>query len=170
MPTIQKISPHLWFDKQAEDAANYYVSIFKNSRITKISHYGKEGFEIHNMSEGTVMTVEFELEGQQFVALNGGPIFKFNESISFMINCTSQEEIDYYWEKLSTGGDPKSQQCGWLKDKFGVSWQVAPRQLAEMFSDADRERSERVMRAMLRMKKLILTELEEAYNGEAVAH
>jgi predicted 3-demethylubiquinone-9 3-methyltransferase (glyoxalase superfamily) len=169
MAALQKITSHLWFDRQAEEAARFYTGIFKNSNIGKITHYGKEGFDIHKMPEGTVMTVEFTLEGHQFIALNGGPIFKFNESISFMVNCEDQQELDYYWNKLSAGADPKSQQCGWLKDKFGLSWQVSPVQLADMFSDEDRERSERVMKAMLQMKKLDLRKLEEAYEGQVLA-
>ena len=169
MATLQRIASHLWFDKEAEEAAKSYTGIFKNSKIVKTTHYGKEGFDIHKMPEGTVMTVEFILDGQQFLALNGGPLFKFNESISFMVNCQTQQEIDYYWEKLTAGGDPKAQQCGWLKDKFGLSWQVAPVQLADMFSDDDRERSERVMKVMMQMKKMDLKALEEAYEGQVVA-
>jgi predicted 3-demethylubiquinone-9 3-methyltransferase (glyoxalase superfamily) len=163
MATMQKITSNLWFDHQAEDAAKYYTSIFRNSRILSTTHYGKEGFEIHKMPEGTVMTVEFELENMGFVALNGGPIFKFNESISFVVNCIDQKEIDYYWEKLGQGGDPRAQQCGWLKDKFGVSWQVVPVQLTKMMVDNDRETAERVMKAMLQMKKLDIAKLEKAY-------
>ena len=121
MATTQKISSNLWFAHEAEEAANYYVSIFKNGKVKKITHYGKEGYDIHKMPEGTVMTVEFELDGQPFVALNGGPVFKFNEAVSFIVNCDSQTEIDYYWEKLSQGGDKQAQQCGWLKDKYGLS-------------------------------------------------
>ena len=168
MATTQKISSNLWFAHEAEEAANYYVSIFKNSKVKKITRYGKEGYDIHKMPEGTVMTVEFELDGQTFVALNGGPVFKFNEAVSFIINCNNQSEIDYYWEKLSQGGDKQAQQCGWLKDKYGLSWQVVPRQLSEMMSDQSTERSESVMKAMLQMKKLDIKKLEEAYNGEAV--
>ena len=168
MATKQRISSNLWFAYEAEEAANYYVSIFKNGRVKKVSHYGKEGYDIHKMPEGTVMTVEFELDGQPFVALNGGPVFKFNEAVSFVVNCDSQTEIDYYWEKLSQGGDKQAQQCGWLKDKYGLSWQVVPRQLSEMFSDQSSERSESVMKAMLQMKKLDIKKLEEAYNSEAV--
>ncbi|HKB44531.1 MAG TPA: VOC family protein [Chitinophagaceae bacterium] len=168
MATMQKISSNLWFAHEAEEAANYYVSIFKNGKVKKIARYGKEGHDIHKMPEGSVMTVEFELEGQTFVALNGGPIFKFNEAISFIVNCDTQEEIDYYWEKLSRGGDKKAQQCGWLKDKYGLSWQVVPKQLSEMMSDRVTKRSESVMKALLRMKKLDIKKLEEAYNGEAV--
>jgi predicted 3-demethylubiquinone-9 3-methyltransferase (glyoxalase superfamily) len=169
MNTMQKITSHLWFDKEAEEAAKYYTSIFKNSEILKVNHYGKEGYDVHKMPEGTVLTVEFTIEGQKFVALNGGPAFKFNEAISFMVNCNNQQEIDYYWGKLSQGGDPKSQQCGWLKDKFGVSWQVTPVQLADMMQDSDRERADRVMKAMLPMKKLDLHALEEAYEGHVMA-
>ena len=169
MATMQKITSNLWFDNQAEEAANYYVSIFNNSHIGKITRYEKEGYEIHRMPEGTVMTVEFTIEGQQFVGLNGGPVFKFNESISFIVNCETQQEVDYYWEKLTQGGDVKSQQCGWLKDKFGVSWQVVPGRLNEMFEDEDREKAQRVMRVMLQMKKLDLNVLEEAFEGKVPA-
>ena len=168
MATTQKISSNLWFAHEAEEAANYYVSIFKNGKVKKITHYGKEGYDIHKMPEGTVMTVEFELDGQTFVALNGGPVFKFNEAVSFIINCDSQAEIDYYWEKLSQEGDKQAQVCGWLKDKYGLSWQVVPRQLPEMLSNQPTERSESVMKALLQMKKLDIKKLEEAYNGEAV--
>ena len=168
MATTQRISSNLWFAHEAEEAANYYVSIFKNGKVKKITHYGKEGYDIHKMPEGTVMTVEFELDGQTFVALNGGPVFKFNEAVSFIVNCDTQAEIDYYWEKLSQGGDKQAQVCGWLKDKYGLSWQVVPRQLSEMMSDHPTERSESVMKAMLQMKKLDIRKLEEAYNGEAV--
>jgi predicted 3-demethylubiquinone-9 3-methyltransferase (glyoxalase superfamily) len=168
MATMQKITTNLWFDQQAEEAVSYYTSIFKNSQIHRTAHYGKEGFEVHKMPEGTVMTVEFELEGQKFVALNGGPVFKFNEAISFIVNCESQDEIDFYWEKLTRGGDPAFHQCGWLKDKFGLSWQVVPTQLSDMLQDKDKEKSERVMAAMLQMKKLDLGKLEQAYKGEGV--
>jgi predicted 3-demethylubiquinone-9 3-methyltransferase (glyoxalase superfamily) len=168
MATMQKITTHLWFDRQAEEAVSYYTSIFKNSEVIRTTHYGKEGFDIHHMPEGTVLTVEFQLEGQQFVALNGGPDFKFNEAISLVINCSTQEEIDYYWEKLERGGDPASQQCGWVKDKFGLSWQVVPTQLADMMQDDDREKADRVTKAMLQMKKLDLKKLEQAYHGEGV--
>lgn len=166
---MQKITSNLWFDRQAEEAAKYYTGIFKNSEILKTTYYGKEGYEVHKMPEGTVMTVEFQIEGQKFVALNGGPVFKFNEAISFIINCNTQEELDYYWEKLSQGGDPNAQQCGWLKDKFGLSWQVTPVQLEEMLRDKDREKAGRVMNAMLQMKKLDLHALEEAYEGHVMA-
>lgn len=166
MATLQKIVSHLWFDNEAEEAANYYTSIFKNSLIGRISYYGKEGFEIHKRPEGSVLTVEFQLEGQDFVALNGGPVFKFTEAVSFMIQCSNQEEIDYYWEKLSAGGDEKAQQCGWLKDKFGLSWQVTPSVLADMLSSPDKEKTERVMKAFMPMKKLDIEKIKEAYNGD----
>lgn len=168
MANLQRITPNLWFDSQAEEAAKHYVSIFKNATIGRISRYGKEGFEIHQRPAGSVMTVEFTLEDQHFVALNGGPHFKFNEAISFVVYCDSQEEIDYYWTKLSQGGDKNAQQCGWLKDKFGLSWQVVPKVLDEMLLDADSKKSGAAMRAMLGMKKLDIQKLEEAYNGEAV--
>ncbi|MDQ3110932.1 MAG: VOC family protein [Bacteroidota bacterium] len=166
MATMQKITSNLWFDKQAEQAVNFYTSVFKNSSVTRVTRYGKAGFEIHKMPEGTVMTIEFEIEGQQFIALNGGPVFKFNEAISFIVNCENQEEVDYYWEKLSEGGDKNAQQCGWLKDKFGVSWQITPTALMDMHADENEERRERVMTAMLKMKKLDLLKLEKAYEGE----
>jgi predicted 3-demethylubiquinone-9 3-methyltransferase (glyoxalase superfamily) len=165
MATMQKITSNLWFDKQAEEAANFYVGIFKNAGIIRASRYGKEGQEIHKMPEGTVMTIEFELEGQKFVGLNGGPIFKFTEAVSFIVNCDTQDEVDYYWEKLSEGGDKKSQQCGWLKDKFGLSWQIVPTILADLMVDKDQEKSGRVMKAMLQMKKLDIKILEQAYEG-----
>jgi predicted 3-demethylubiquinone-9 3-methyltransferase (glyoxalase superfamily) len=168
MASMQKITTNFWFDQQAEEAVSYYTSVFKNSEVLRTTRYGKEGYDIHHMTDGTVMTVEFQLEGQQFVALNGGPDFKFNEAISLVVNCTTQEEIDFYWEKLTHEGDPKSQQCGWLKDKFGLSWQIVPTQLADMMQDADREKSGRVMKAMLQMKKLDLKKLQQAYQGEGV--
>lgn len=164
--SLQKITTNLWFDSQAEEAAYYYVSIFKNSRIIKTTYYGKEGFDIHGMKEGTVLTVEFALDGHLFTALNGGPVFKFNESISFIINCENQAEIDYYWEKLKEGGDVQAQQCGWLKDKFGVSWQVVPEVLNELLSDSKSEQANRTMKDMLKMKKLNIDELQKAYDGK----
>lgn len=167
MATMQKITTNLWFDRQAENAAKFYTSVFKNSKIGKTTHYGKEGFEIHRMPEGTVMTIEFTLEGQPFVGLNGGPIFQFNESISFIINCDTQDEVDYYWNKLGEGGDEKAQVCGWLKDKFGLSWQVVPTILSELISSPDKEKTECVMKAMLQMKKLDIADLKEAYEQEA---
>ena len=137
MPLIQKITPCLWFDDQAEEAVEFYTTVFRNSKIVKVARYGEAGYEIHGKPAGTVMTVAFELDGQALTALNGGPIFKFNEAISLQVNCETQEEVDYYWEKLSQGGDEKAQQCGWLKDKYGVSWQVVPVVLIEMLTDPD---------------------------------
>ena len=160
---MQKITPCLWFDKQAEEAVNFYVSIFKNAKTGNITRYGKEGHEIHNMPAGTVMTVEFQIEGQDFLALNGGPVFKFNEAISFQVHCKTQEEVDHYWEKLSQGGDKNAQQCGWLKDKYGVSWQIVPTVLPEMLRDKDPKKSESVMKALLQMHKLDIKRLKEAY-------
>src|SRR6185295_8206174 len=160
---MQKISSCLWFDDQGEEAAKFYTSIFKDSKIEDVTRYGKEGYEIHGREEGTVMTVEFEIEGQKFLALNGGPIFKFNEAISFQVYCETQEEVDYYWEKLSEGGDEKAQQCGWLKDKYGVSWQIVPIILIKMLKDKDSEKSQRVMKAMLQMHKLDISTLKKAY-------
>src|SRR5215204_2197068 len=165
MPKLRKIAPCLWFDNQAEEAAKFYASIFRGSKILNISHYGKEGHEIHGRPAGSVMTVAFELEGQRFTALNGGPHFKFNEAISFEVHCETQQEIDELWEKLSAGGDPKAQQCGWLKDRFGVSWQIIPSVMEEMFEEPTSPKSERVMRAMLQMKKIDIAALKRAYEG-----
>ncbi|SME99269.1 VOC family protein [Pseudogulbenkiania subflava] len=167
MQSIQRITPCLWFDGQAEPAAGFYIAIFKNSRIVGIIRYGEAGHEIHGRPAGSVLTVEFELDGQAFTALNGGPVFTFNEAVSFQVNCETQEEVDYYWEKLSAGGDEAAQQCGWLKDKYGVSWQVVPTALPKMLSDADYAKSERVMTALLRMKKLDIAALQRAYDGMA---
>jgi predicted 3-demethylubiquinone-9 3-methyltransferase (glyoxalase superfamily) len=164
MTVLQKITPCLWFDSEAEEAARLYVSIFRNARIGKIRRYGKEGFEAHGRPEGSVMTVEFEIEGQSFTALNGGPHFKFNEAISFQLPCETQEEIDHYWERLSAGG--QIQPCGWLKDKFGVSWQIFPAALPDMLADPDEAKAARAMRAMLGMKKLDIAELRAAHAGE----
>jgi predicted 3-demethylubiquinone-9 3-methyltransferase (glyoxalase superfamily) len=165
MPTIQKISPCLWFDDQAEEAVAFYTAIFKNSKVVAVSRYGEAGREVHGKEPGTVLTVAFELEGQGFTALNGGPVFTFNEAISFQVNCETQAEVDYYWEKLSQGGDVKAQQCGWLKDKYGVSWQVVPRILGEMIADPDPERAGRAMETMLQMKKIEIDKLKRAYAG-----
>jgi len=156
----------LWFDNNAEDAVQFYVSIFKNAKVGNVTRYGKEGYEIHKKKEGTVMTIDFEIEGQKFLALNGGPVFKFNEAISFQIYCDTKEEIDYYWEKLTEGGDKNAQICGWLKDKFGVSWQVVPVVLIRMLQDKDSNKTERVMKAMLQMHKLDINALTKAYQGE----
>lgn len=158
----QKIAPCLWFNDNGEEAANFYVSVFKNSKIKKISRYGKKA----PLPEGTALTVAFELEGQSFLALNGGPVFKFTEAISFVVNCETQDEIDEFWKKLSAGG--QEQQCGWLKDKYGLSWQVVPAKLGELLQDKDPEKSGRVMQALMKMHKLDLAVLEKAYKGEAV--
>jgi predicted 3-demethylubiquinone-9 3-methyltransferase (glyoxalase superfamily) len=158
----QKITPCLWFDDQGEDAANFYVSIFNDSRIANVSRYGEAGKEVHGKKPGTAMIVAFELEGQPFTALNGGPNYKFSEAISFQISCESQAEVDHYWDKLSDGGDPKAQQCAWLKDKFGVSWQVVPTALSRLLSDPDRAKAGRVMQSMLKMKKIDIAALENA--------
>ena len=163
---MQKITPCLWFDSNAEEAVNFYTAIFKNSKIGNISRYGEAGYEIHGKPAGTVLTMEFELNGQAFTALNGGPVFKFNEAISFQIGCVSQAEVDYYWEKLSDGGDKKAQQCGWLKDKYGVSWQIVPTVLGKMLQDKDAKKSARVMQAMMGMTKIDVKGLTEAYERQ----
>lgn len=160
---MQKITPCLWFDDKAEEAAKFYTSIFKDSKVGNVTRYGKEGYEIHGREAGSVLTVDFEIEGQKFVALNGGPIFKFNEAISFQVHCETQKEVDYYWERLSEGGDEQAQQCGWLKDKYGVSWQITPIVLEKMLQDKDTEKSDRVMKALLQMRKLDITALLQAY-------
>ena len=165
MQVIQKITPCLWFDDQAEQAVEFYTAIFRNSRIVEVARYGEAGREIHGKPAGTVMIVAFELAGQAFTALNGGPMFKFNEAISFQVSCKTQEEVDHYWEKLSAGGDVEAQQCGWLKDKYGVSWQIIPGVLVEMITDADSAKSQRVMGAMLQMKKIDIDGLRRAYAG-----
>ncbi len=161
--TIQKITPFLWLDTRAEEAAQLYVSIFKNSRVTGTARYDEEGAKAAGRPAGSVMTVQFELHGQEFVALNGGPMFKFTEAISFVVNCETQEEVDHFWHKLSAGGEQV--QCGWLKDQFGVSWQVVPTILPELLQDKDPARSKRVMAAMLKMKKLDIAGLKAAYEG-----
>jgi len=161
-PIAQRIAPCLWFDDQSEEAANFYIAIFGNSRITEISRYGNAGREIHGKPAGSVLAVAFELDGRAFTALNGGPRFKFNEAVSLQVNCETQEEVDYYWEKLSAGGDKRAQQCGWLKDKYGVSWQVVPRALIEMMSSPDSAKAEKAMEAMLQMKKIDVAAIERA--------
>ncbi|MGP4081543.1 VOC family protein [Pseudalkalibacillus sp. R45] len=161
MGNIQKITPNFWFDNQAEEAVQFYTSIFEDSEIIKVSRYMNAGQEIHGMAEGAVMTVDFKLEGQNFVALNGGPQFKFNEAISFIVHCVNQEEVDHFWEKLSEGGDESAQQCGWLKDKFGVSWQIIPERLPELLNHSDPVISEKVMKEMLQMKKIDINVLKE---------
>lgn len=160
---IQKITPHLWFEDNAEEAAKFYTSIFKNSRVIDITHYGESAAEVSGRPKGTVMTVTFELEGQQFIALNGGPIFKFSPAISFLVSCETQKEVDDLWEKLSEGGE--QEQCGWLKDKFGISWQIVPNILGKMIHDKDVNKSERVIKAFLQMKKLDVQSLQKAYAG-----
>ncbi len=164
MASVHRISPCLWFDTEAEEAARFYTSVFQRSSIGRIARYGKEGFEFHHKPEGSVLTVEFTLDGTPFVALNGGPQFPFSEAVSFIITCTDQEEIDYFWERLSEGGDPAAQQCGWLKDRFGISWQVIPEAMADYLSDPDTGKAQRVMAVMLRMKKIDLAALTEAYH------
>ncbi|MDN3518118.1 VOC family protein [Aquisalimonas lutea] len=165
MTSVRKISPCLWFDNQAEEAAQFYVGIFANAAIRDVSRYGEAGQEVHGQAPGTVMMVEFELEGHRFTALNGGPLFRFNEAISFQVRCDSQEEVDHYWEHLSSGGDESAQQCGWLKDRFGVSWQVFPELLPKLLTDPDPDKAARVMTAMLQMKKIDLDRLQQAYDG-----
>ena len=162
---MQKIHPFLWFDTQAEQAANFYVSVFKDAKIGGVTRYANEGQEIHGKPAGSVMVVEFEIHGQKFVGLNGGPHFKFNEAVSLQVYCDTQAEIDHYWAALAKGGDPKTQQCGWLKDKYGLSWQVVPATIAQMFADHTSERAQRAMLAMLKMKKLDIAELERAAAG-----
>lgn len=163
--TGQKISMCLWFDDQAEEAVNVYVSIFKNSRIGSVTRYDEEGAKVSGRPKGSVMTVEFELDGQAFVALNGGPLFKFTEAISLVVNCETQAEVDSFWKKLSTGG--QEVQCGWLKDRFGLSWQIVPTVLPEMLRDKDPEKARRVMAAMLKMKKIDIAALQNAYEGRS---
>jgi predicted 3-demethylubiquinone-9 3-methyltransferase (glyoxalase superfamily) len=157
----QKITPCLWFDTQAEEAANFYTSVFKNSRIKQISRFGKAGREVHGKEAGSVMVVEFEIEGQTFTALNGGPLFKFNEAVSFQVSCETQAEIDHFWKSLSQGGQEGS--CGWLKDKYGVSWQVVPSVLPQLLTGADGAATDRIMNAVLKMKKFDLETLKRAH-------
>ena len=164
MATMQRIAPCLWFDDQAEEAAKLYVSIFENSGIEAVSYYGKEGFETHAQPAGRVMTVSFKLAGQSFTALNGGPQFKFTEAISLQIFCDTQDEIDRFWRKLSDGGEEGP--CGWVKDKYGLSWQVTPTVLPKMLLDADSEKRERVMKAFMKMKKFDIAALERVYKGK----
>jgi predicted 3-demethylubiquinone-9 3-methyltransferase (glyoxalase superfamily) len=166
MPNVaasQKITPFLWFDKEAEEAAKFYVSIFKSSAIEKVSRYGETGQEVTDGTPGKVMTVTFTLEGQRFTALNGGPLFKFTEAVSFMVGCDSQEEVDTFWSKLTDGG--QESQCGWLKDRYGLSWQIVPRVLFELIGDKDRTKAARATQAMLKMKKLDIAALKRAHAG-----
>lgn len=163
MAQLHRIEPCLWFDGEAEDAAKYYVSIFPNSSIDLVTHYGKAGNDIHGQPEGRVMTVQFRLDGQPFLGLNGGPQFKFTEAVSFTVRCETQEEIDYYWEKLSAGGKPGP--CGWLKDRYGLSWQVAPSSVMALFASKDRAAADRVMKAVMGMGKLDIAALKKAQAG-----
>ena len=159
---MQKITPFLWFDDQTEEAVNFYTALFKNSKIYRIFRYNEEAAEKTGRPVGSVLTIEFEIEGQKFVALNGGPLFKFNESVSFVINCETQAEVDYFWEKLTADGGEESA-CGWLRDKFGLSWQITPRALIDMLHDGDEEKSGRVMQSMFQMKKIDIKTLKDAY-------
>jgi predicted 3-demethylubiquinone-9 3-methyltransferase (glyoxalase superfamily) len=166
MATTHRISTNLWFNHNAEEAVKYYTSIFKDSKIINTTHYGKEGSEQHKMPEGAALTIAFELNGSRFIALNGGNEFKFNEAISLVVGCDTQEEIDYYWNKLTAGGDPNAQICGWCKDKFGVSWQVVPTQMEKEFlKDSPNEKSERVMKALMKMTKIDIETLKRAHKG-----
>ncbi len=164
MPALtRKITPFLWFDTQAEEAANFYISVFKNSRIKHVSRYGKAGREVHGKEAGSVMVVEFEIDGQTFTALNGGPHFKFNEAVSFQVSCATQAEIDHFWSRLSQGG--QESRCGWLKDKFGLSWPVVPAILPHLLTGDDKAKSERAMAALMQMKKLDIAALQRAHAG-----
>ena len=162
-----KITPCLWFEGNAEEAVEFYSAIFKSSKVHEISRYPDAGREIHGGRPGQVLTVSFELDGQRFTALNAGPEFKFTEAISFQVDCRNQDEVDYYWSRLGAGGDERAQQCGWLKDRFGVSWQIVPRAMMEMLMDPDREKAGRAMKAMMGMKKLDIATLERAYAGSS---
>ncbi len=167
MAKMQKITNCLWFADEAEDAAKFYTGIFKNSRITLVTRYSEAGREQHRRPPGSAMVVAFELDGHKFTALNGGPLFKFNEAISLQVNCKDQKEIDYFWEKLGAGGDPKAQQCGWLKDKYGLSWQVLPENMDEMFKDENASGTKRAMEAMMQMKKIDIAAIKRAREGKA---
>jgi predicted 3-demethylubiquinone-9 3-methyltransferase (glyoxalase superfamily) len=163
---LNRISPCLWYDSQAEEAARYYCSIFENSKIRAVSRYGDAGHEVHGRAAGSVLTVDFELAGQAFTALNGGPVFKFTPAISLQVSCETQQEIDQYWDRLTAGGDPSAQQCGWLKDRYGLSWQVVPVVLAKLMTDPDTRKSDRVMTALLQMKKFDIAALQRASEGK----
>lgn len=165
MSLVTPITPCLWFDEQAEAAAAFYTSIFPRSKVTQIARYGEAGREFHGKVPGTVMTVAFELDGQRYTALNGGPMFKFNEAISLQVHCSTQQELDRYWDALSAGGEASAQQCGWLKDRYGLSWQIVPAVLAEMMSSEDAAKSGRVMTAIHGMRKLDIAQLEQAFRG-----
>lgn len=165
MAHVQRITPFLWFADQAEEAAAHYMGIFGNSRIVRVTRFGEAGREVHGRPPGSVQTIEFELDGQRFTALNGGPLFTFSEAISLQVSCDTQAEIDHYWAKLTAGGDVDAQQCGWLKDKYGVSWQVVPTAFNEMLRSADRKRAGQAMRKMYTMQKLNIAELQAAYDA-----
>ena len=163
---IQRITSFLWFSQEAEEAALYYTGIFQHSQITAVTKYGEAGKDMHKQPPGSVMTVAFELDGMKFTAINGGPAITFNQAVSFVVTCETQDELDYYWAKLSAGGEKQAQQCGWLKDKYGLSWQVVPAILIEMLKDTDYQKSERVMEAMMTMKKIAVATLLNAFAGE----
>ena len=162
MATTQRITPCLWFADEAEEAARFYTGIFPGSSITTITRYGEAGFVVHHRPAGSVMTVAFELDGQAFTALNGGPVFTFNEAVSLEVRCESQEEIDYYWERLSEGGDPGAQQCGWLKDRYGLSWQIVPEELIQLMTGAEPDKAARAMGAVMQMQKIDLEQIRKA--------
>ena len=166
MAIVQKITPCLWFDTSAEEAANFYVSIFGSSGIETVTRYGRQGFERHGMPEGTVQTVTFRLGGQRFTALNGGPRYALSPAVSLVVHCESQAEVDHFWGKLGEGGDPTWQVCGWLRDRFGLSWQVVPQALFSMIADKDAAKAGRVMAAVMQMRKLDLATLQRAYEGD----
>jgi predicted 3-demethylubiquinone-9 3-methyltransferase (glyoxalase superfamily) len=168
MPVIQRIAPCLWFERQAEEAARFYISIFKHSRIIAVRRHSGAGFETYKLSPGSVMTVAFELDGQAFTALNAGPGMTFNEAVSMQVNCETQDDIDYYWQKLARGGDANAQQCGWLKDRYGLSWQIVPTALPDMLKDHQSPQAWRVMEALMGMKKIDIDELERAFAGSPV--
>ncbi len=165
MNAMVRIVPCLWFDDQAEAAATFYVSVFPNSRITHVARYGEAGFAQHGRPAGSVMTVEFELDGQRFTALNGGPHFTFNEAVSMQVTCDNQADADHYWDRLTAGGDPKAQQCGWLKDRFGLSWQIVPTSVTRMLSDPDTVKSQRAFAAVMAMKRIDIAAVERAFNA-----
>ena len=167
MAKVHDIVPCLWFENQAEDAAKYYTGIFKTGRVTKVTRYSEVGHEAHHRPPGSVMTVEFEINGKTFTALNGGPEFKFNEAISLQVMCEDQKEVDYYWDKLRAGGDPSAQICGWLKDKYGLSWQIIPEEMLKLVEDQTRVNGKRAFAAMMKMKKIDLAAIKAAYNGKA---
>jgi predicted 3-demethylubiquinone-9 3-methyltransferase (glyoxalase superfamily) len=163
-PRFQRITPFLWFNDDAEDAAHFYVSVFENARILTSARYGKEAAHRSGRPEGSVMTITFELDGQTFTALNGGAVFSFTPAVSLVVNCHSQQEVDHYWSKLSSGGDPSAQQCGWLKDRFGLSWQIVPTQLVDYLTQPDPAKAQKAMQALLKMQKIDLAVLQEAVN------